>query len=84
MAHIQQGLDALLTRYTEPGLLPGIVAGVASSEGTLYQGAAGKRNLDTGEQMTTDTIVAIASMTKPVTTVAALQLVDQGLLDLDA
>ena len=84
MAQIQHGLDALLTRYTELGLLPGIVAGLGNSEGTLYQGAAGKRNLDSGEQMTTDTIVAIASMTKPVTTVAALQLVDQGLLDLDA
>ena len=76
--------DQVLERFTEDGLLPGVIAGLANRDGTLYTGASGHSNLELGSPMETDAILAIASMTKLVTTVAVLQLVDQGLLDLDA
>ena len=78
-----QTFDDLLARHTANQQLPCAVAGVANSQGTIYTGAAGKRSLDSAQPMTTDTIVAIASMTKAVTTVATLQLVDKGTLALD-
>jgi methyl acetate hydrolase len=62
----------------------GVVAGITDHERTLYLGAAGVRDVGTGEPMTTDTVMAIFSTTKAVTGTVALQLVEQGRLDLDA
>ena len=81
---IMKNIDEILSRYIASGDLPCAVAGVANAHGTLYMGAAGLRSLDETQAMTTDTIFAIASMTKAITTVATLQLVEQGLIDLDA
>ena len=44
--------------------------------------AQGKRNLETGAPMTRDTLFRIASMTKPITTAAAMMLVEDGKLAL--
>jgi len=79
-----QHIDEILEKHIASKNLPCAVAGVANSDGTLYTGATGVRSLDGFEPMTTDTIFAIASMTKAITTVATLQLVEQGLIDLDA
>lgn len=76
--------DDILVRYTEKGLLPNTFAGVADLRGEIYTGAAGKKNIDHAESLSANAVVAIASMTKPVTTVAALQLAERKLLDLDA
>jgi len=76
-------IDAALDQATGAGVVPGAVAGVAGSDRTLYAGAAGYRDIASGIAMTIDTIGLIASMTKPITSVAAMQLIEQGLLDLD-
>jgi methyl acetate hydrolase len=76
-------IDEILEKHIAGGNLPCAVAGVANSDGTLYTGAAGLRSLDYSVPMTVDTIFAIASMTKLVTTVATLQLVEKELIDLD-
>lgn len=55
-----------------------------STDGIVYEGAAGLRSADASDPITPDTMVRIASMTKTVTAVAALQLYEQGSLDLDA
>ena len=78
-----ENITGILEKHINSGNLPCAVAGVANAEGTLYIGAAGLRSLDDSQAMTTDTIFAIASMTKAITTVATLQLVEQGLIDLD-
>jgi methyl acetate hydrolase len=57
---------------------------VTDAKGTIYQGAFGKRSLDSDAPMTLDTIGLIASMTKAVTSIAALQLLEQGKLDLES
>ncbi|SER82483.1 serine hydrolase [Psychrobacillus sp. OK032] len=63
--------------------IPGIVAIAANGDGVIYQGAFGKRRIDADISMTLDTVFWIASMTKPITSVAALQLVEKGKLQLD-
>jgi CubicO group peptidase (beta-lactamase class C family) len=57
---------------------------VAATDGKItYQGAFGTRDSASGVKVTPDSIFAIASMTKAVTSVAAMQLVEQGKLKLD-
>ena len=55
----------------------------ATDKGVFYEGAFGTRDLAKGPAMTPDTIFRIASMTKAVTSVAAMQLVEQGKLQLE-
>jgi len=52
--------------------------------GTLETAAAGLINVDTGVAMTTDTVSHIGSITKVFTATLVMQLVDEGLVDLDA
>ena len=63
--------------------MPGIVALAATDRGLLYEGIFGKRRLGDGTAMTRDTVFRVASMIKLVTSVAAMQLVEQGKLALD-
>jgi len=64
--------------------VPGVVALAADASGQIYEGAFGVRSLDGGAAMTLDTVFRIFSMTKAVTCVAAMQLVEEGRLALDA
>src|SRR5713226_6494955 len=77
------GIDAVLRRATEAREVPGVVAVAATDKGILYEGAFGTRDLAKGPEMTPDTIFRLASMTKAVTSVAAMQLVEQGKLQLE-
>jgi methyl acetate hydrolase len=76
-------IDAALREAVESGSVPGVVAMAATAEGPIYQGAFGVRRLGGHEAMTPDTVIRIASMTKAITCVAAMQLVEQGKLSLD-
>jgi Beta-lactamase len=76
-------IDALLQHAVEAGDVPGVVAMVTDRTQTLYEGAFGKRALGQPTEMTLDAVVWIASMTKPLTAFAAMQLVEQGRLELD-
>ena len=84
LAEAQVRIDAALRRAVEAGEVPGVVAMAATSDGRIYDGAFGVRELGAGPAMTLDTVFRIASMTKAVTSVAAMQLVEQGKLALDA
>lgn len=81
---MQQQIDALLKAATDRGDVPGVSAVVTDANGNIYQNAFGERVKGSGNAMTTDTVVWIASMTKAITGAAAMQLVEQGKLDLDA
>ena len=76
-------IDTILNQVVESGDIPGVVAIAANESGIIYQGAAGKRGGATAPAMTTDTVFRIASMTKAVASVAAMQLVERGELSLD-
>ncbi len=77
-------LDSVLSRGVDSGDVPGVVATVANRDGVLYESAFGEKALGSGNAMTPDTVGWIASMTKAITSVAALQCVERGLLHLDA
>src|SRR4051794_28043415 len=78
------GIDAVLRQAVDSKAVPGLVATVATDRGVVYEGVFGTRDLAKGPAMTRDTVFRIASMTKAVTSVAAMQLVEQGKLQLDA
>lgn len=77
------GVDAALSRAAEAKEVPGAVALAATDTGVMYEGAFGLRDIVDGPAMTRDSVFRIASMTKAVTSVAAMQLVEQGKLELD-
>jgi methyl acetate hydrolase len=73
----------LLGPAVEEGDVPGVVACTTDRSGITYEGAFGSRVLGQPAAMTPDTVVWIASITKAVTSVAALQPVERGKLSLD-
>ena len=77
-------IDQVLRQKSDAKEIPGVVAIAASSKEVIYQGAFGKRDLSIDDAMTLDSVFWIASMTKAITTAAAMQLVEQGKLSLDA
>ena len=79
-AQPQAQIDAVLRRATEAKEVPGVVAVAATDKGVLYEGAFGTRDLANGPDMTPDTIFRLASMTKPMVTVAAMTLYEEGRL----
>ena len=76
-------LDRALANAVERGDVPGVVGIVADADGVLWTGAAGVLSTAGDAPMPLDAVFKVASMTKLVTTVATLQQVDDGLLDLD-
>lgn len=82
-AGARPGIDDVLRRAVDAREVPGAVAMAATDKGVFYEGAFGTRDLAQGTAMTLDTVFRIASMTKAVTSVAAMQLVEQGKLSLD-
>ncbi|MGH7042699.1 MAG: serine hydrolase domain-containing protein [Acetobacteraceae bacterium] len=73
-----------LRAASEAGEIPGVVAAAATADGVIFQTAHGRRVLPDGAPMTLDTVFRIASMTKAITATAAMQLVEQDKLALDA
>jgi CubicO group peptidase (beta-lactamase class C family) len=73
-------VDALLDGYVRDGRIGGIVAMVLRDGKPVYEHATGWRDRETGQKMTTDTLFRIASQTKALTSVAILQLVEEGKL----
>src|SRR5262245_51510506 len=65
------------------GDTPGVAELVVDRGGILFEGAAGKADIGKNAVMRTDAIFNIASMTKPVTSVAIMMLMEQGRLKLD-
>jgi CubicO group peptidase (beta-lactamase class C family) len=79
LAQIAPSLQAVV----DAGDLSGAVTLVWRNGEELKFDAVGKRNLATGAPMTRDTLFRIASMTKPITSVAALMLMEEGRLKLE-
>jgi methyl acetate hydrolase len=77
-------IESLLTGAVTAGAAAGIAAAITNKSETIFQAAAGTAALGNEQKITPDTLFWIASMTKPVTSVAAMQLVEQGRLSLDA
>lgn len=75
---VQDALDALARRHLVPGATLAIGLG-----DELFDFATGVLNVGTGVETTTDSVFQIGSNTKLVTTTLVMQLVDEGLVELD-
>ncbi|GAB6037448.1 serine hydrolase domain-containing protein [Fundidesulfovibrio butyratiphilus] len=76
-------LDALLAQETEAGRVVGVVVLVSRNGRLIYHRAAGYADRESKTPMREDTVVRLASMSKPFVSAAALSLIAQGKLGLD-
>jgi CubicO group peptidase (beta-lactamase class C family) len=76
-------LSRQLSSAVGRGDTPGVVALVVGRDSVLYEGAAGKLDVAHNIAMPANAIFSIASMTKPVTSVAIMMLLEEGKLKLD-
>jgi methyl acetate hydrolase len=77
------GVEETLAGAVSSGAVPGAAAVVADREGVFHEAVAGVVQVDREQPVSVTTMFRFASMTKPLASVAALQLVEQGLLGLD-
>jgi CubicO group peptidase (beta-lactamase class C family) len=79
-------IDQLLQAAVDAGHVPNVVAVIGDRDGARYAGSAGSRVAGDAASgsIGPDTTYRIASMTKPVVTIAALQQAERGLLDIEA
>jgi CubicO group peptidase (beta-lactamase class C family) len=76
-------MEAALQARVDAADVPGLVATAATERSVVYQGAFGVRSAGARAGMSADTIFSIASMTKLLTSVAAMQLIERGRIKLD-
>ena len=77
------GLQAILDQYRESQDVPGISAVVVRQEEVLFAGASGVADLESARIMTTDSVLYIGSLSKVLTAILVLQLVEAEQLSLD-
>jgi methyl acetate hydrolase len=77
-------IEKILNEAVASGAIAGASAFVGNRDGVTFSSVAGLRDPSSGAAMEEDTIFQIASMTKAITSVAAMQLVERGVLSLDA
>lgn len=77
------GVRALVARWTGPGRFPGMVASLGLPGAEAQFAVSGTQGFLDGAAMGPDSLFRIYSMTKPITGMAAMQLVSQGRLALD-
>src|SRR3954463_7563363 len=77
-------LDEIMKRrYVDGGHLPGLVTYVYRDGHLVHTGICGEMDLERGKKMREDAIFRIYSMSKPITAVALMMLVEEGLIGLD-
>jgi len=76
-------VDDFLTEQTATGKVPGAILLIQRHGKPVYFKWFGKRDVDANIEMTPDTIFPLHSVTKTVTSVAAMMLVDRGRIALD-
>ena len=77
-------LDRVMSRrYVDGGYLPGLMTQVYRKGELVHTGMAGQMDLERDKPMREDAIFRIYSMTKPITSVALMMLVEEGLIGLD-
>jgi CubicO group peptidase (beta-lactamase class C family) len=75
-------LDDNLARYVDDGLLAGWLLTVSRHGKLAYASSYGHRDREAGLEVTPDTLWRIYSMTKPITSVAAMMLYEEGRFEL--
>ena len=81
-AHRLQRIDSHFRRYVDDGRLPGWQVMVSRHGRVAHLSSYGFADKEAGRTVAADTIWRIYSMSKPITSVAAMMLVEQGLMEL--
>jgi CubicO group peptidase (beta-lactamase class C family) len=76
-------LEAKMRSYIDDGKLAGLITTIARCGRTVHFGTYGMMDREAGKPMAPDAIFRIASMTKPITSVAAMLLYEEGAFDLN-
>src|SRR4051812_49318853 len=77
-----QRIDRHFDRYVDDGRLPGWLAVIAHDGRVVHIGRGGLRDMENGLPVEVDTLWRIYSMTKPITSVAAMMLYEEGAFEL--
>ncbi len=77
-------VEQLLTRQLVEQRIPGLSVAVADRFELVYSGAFGLADIENNVRVAAGTVFRLGSISKPITAVAAMQLVERGRLDLDA
>ena len=72
-----------MRRWVDSERLPGLLVAVVRDDRLAWFETCGRRDVESGQPVEPDTIYRIYSMTKPITTVAALMLYEEGHFQLD-
>ena len=75
--------EVMKRRYVDGGYLPGLITQVYRRGELVHSGLSGHMDLERDTPMREDAIFRIYSMTKPITSVALMMLVEEGLIGLD-
>src|SRR6185436_10266279 len=75
-----QRIDAMVQTFIDRGIISGAVTLIARKGAIAHLSAIGEMDIAAGKPMQRDTIFRLASMTKPVISVAILMLLDEGKL----
>jgi CubicO group peptidase (beta-lactamase class C family) len=75
--------EVMQRRYVDGGYLPGMLTYVYRKGQLVHTGLCGQMDLERGKEMREDAIFRIYSMSKPITAVALMMLVEEGLIGLD-
>jgi len=78
-----KNIDNFLLETVENLQVPSIAAIIVDQEKILYEGYYGFKNINTQERINHNTLFRIASMTKPITSLCILQLIERGSINLD-
>lgn len=82
-AVLADNLDKLLLEHVQFSADPGLTLTIGTEDGAWWTGAAGVADIETGAPMSPDSQFRVGSNTKPIVAVVVLQLVEEGLIDLD-
>lgn len=75
--------SSLLEQLVAEKIVVGVAAGYSVNNEIIWEGAKGNKNEEHNIALDVSTVMRIASISKPMTAVAVMQLVEQGLIDLD-
>jgi len=75
--------EVMKRRYVDSGYLPGMLTHIWRKGELVHTGMCGQMDIERGKPMREDAIFRIYSMTKPITAVALMILVEEGLIGLD-
>jgi len=83
-AELESLFEPVVEKEMKTHGIPGVCFSVVKDGEMVYAKAFGVKNLRTGEQMTADSLFHMASLTKPLVATSIMQLVERGMVDLDA